>query len=100
MNYFLNLYIINHSLLCDGLGHIQPPASLTLPAGHSIGVQLGGGFYIYGWRGRPLLSLLCALGRGKNRSAHAQATTPVKINRCFFSASGADSTWPLCKSIG
>ena len=53
MNYFLNLYIINHSLLCDGLGPIQPPASLTLPAAHSIGVQLGG------W-GRPLLSLLRA----------------------------------------
>ena len=49
MNYFLNLYIINHSLLCDGLGPIQPPASLTLPAAHSIGVQLGG------W-GRPLLA--------------------------------------------
>ena len=92
MNYFLNLYIINHSLLCDGLGRIQPPASLTLPAAHSIGVQLGGG--------AVPSSRYSALGRGKNRSAHAQATTPVKVNRCFFSASGANSTRPLCKSIG
>ena len=88
MNYFLNLYIINHSLLCDGLGRIQPPASLTLPAAHSIGVQLGG------W-GRPLLSLLRAGTWEKSKCACSGYHSSQRHSLFFFCKRGQLDAAPL-----